>query len=37
MQIELLVEAPVGSLATGGLRQLTVSSGDPPGVTPLRI
>jgi hypothetical protein len=36
-QIELLVDSPIGSLATGGLGQLTVSSGDPPGATPLRI
>jgi hypothetical protein len=37
MQIELLVDAPIGSLPTGGLGELTVSSGSPPGATPLRI
>jgi len=37
IRIELLIDSPIGSLETGGLRQLTVSSGDPPGATPLRI
>jgi len=37
LQIDLLIDSPIGSLETGGLGQLTVSSGDPPGATPLRI
>jgi hypothetical protein len=37
LQIELLIDSPIGPLETGGLGELTVSSGDPPGVTPLRI
>ena len=36
-RIDLLIDSPIGPLATGDLRQLTVSSGDPPGATPLRI
>ena len=37
MQIELLIDSPIRSLETGGFGQLSVSSGDPPGTTPLRI
>jgi hypothetical protein len=37
MQIELLIDSPIGPLATGVLGQLPASSGDPPGATPLRI
>ena len=37
MQIELPVDASIGSLSTGCLGQLPASSGDPPGATPLRI
>jgi|SRR5580765_1083842 len=37
MRTELLVDAPIGSLETGGLGHLIVSSGDPPDATPLRI
>jgi hypothetical protein len=37
MQVELLIDSPIGSLATSGLGKLTVSSGNPPGATPLRI
>jgi hypothetical protein len=37
MRTELLINSPVGPLTTGGLGELTVSSGSPPGVTPLRI
>ena len=36
IQIELVGEAPIESLATG-LESLFISSGDPPGATPLRI
>ena len=36
-QIEPLIDSPIGSLEIGGFGQLTVSSGDPPGATPLRI
>jgi len=37
IQSEFLIDSPIGSPATGDLRQLIVSSGDPPGVTALRI
>ncbi len=36
-QIDLLIDSPIGPLATSGFGQLTVSSGDPPCATPLRI
>ncbi len=37
MQTEFFIESPIGSLVTGGFGKLAVSSGDPPGTTPLRI
>ena len=37
IRIELLIDSPIRSLETGGLGQLAVFSGDPPGATPLRI
>ena len=37
IRIELLIDSPIRSLETGGFGQLSFSSGDPPGTTPLRI
>jgi hypothetical protein len=37
VRTELLIDSPIASLVTGALGQLTVSSGDPPSATPLRI